>query len=166
MNTPDISAAKTEADLAAIRSLFQDYGAEWPGQDLADEDFAEEARSLPGLYAPPNGRLLLAKFGRDAAGCIALRRLSARIAEVKRLYVPPQFRTLKIGRGLVAAVIAEAKGVGYRTLRLDTTNAMHAATGLYRSLGFQPIGSYAGKSTDGNIFMELKISGALALARV
>src|SRR5262245_58032326 len=98
--------------------------------------------TLPGGYAPPNGRLLLAWDGAEAGGCVALRRLADGIGEMKRLDVRPAWRETGMGRALAEAIIAEARAAGYATLRLDTLPSMATAQNLYRALGFREIAAY------------------------
>src|SRR5262245_31408158 len=112
-------------DLEAIRALFSEY-AQSLGFSLAYQDFEAELAALPGKYAPPDGALLLAKVGGAPAGCVALRRFESGICEMKRLYVRPAFRALRmadgnsIGRALAFAIVALARERGYGRLRLDT----------------------------------------------
>ena len=121
-------------------------------------DSEEELSSLPGQYAPPEGRLLIAAYGDDPAGCIALRKLENRICEMKRLYVKPQFRGAGIGRALAEAIIEEAKEIGYHRMRLDTVPPMESARSLYTSLGFKKIGAYRYNPIQGAEFMELALA--------
>ena len=52
--------------------LFVEY-AQWLRVDLCFQGFERELATLPGAYAPPRGRLLLAGGPGEAFGCIALR---------------------------------------------------------------------------------------------
>jgi putative acetyltransferase len=125
--------------------------------DLNFQDVEEEFGSLPGQYAPPEGRLLLAMYEGKPAGCIALRKLNDGICEMKRLYVKPQFRDLGIGRALAEAIIEEAKRIRYTHMRLDTVPAMHRARALYALLGFRNIRPYRYNPIEGSEFMELSL---------
>jgi putative acetyltransferase len=113
--------------------------------------------NLPGEYAPPSGRLLLAMFQDKPAGCVALRRIDKNICEMKRLYVRGQFRRQGIGRKLAQAMIEQAGKAGYTLMRLDTVPTMDAARGLYESLGFKNIDAYRYNPIEGAVFMELKL---------
>src|SRR5579864_9182304 len=113
-----VSADKGES-LEEIRRLFQEYAASIPF-DLCFQNFEQELAELPGAYAPPEGRLLLAWCDDEAAGCVGLRPLSDGVCEMKRLYVRDGFRGRKIGIGLALAVIEEAGRIGYRCMRLDS----------------------------------------------
>jgi len=109
---------------------------------LLDFGYRGGADELVAEFTPPNGRLLLASFDGQVVGCAGLRRLSPEVAEMKRVYVRPAFRGKGWGRALVEAVIAAARLVGYRKLRLETATFMEGAQALYRSLGFNLIEPY------------------------
>jgi GNAT superfamily N-acetyltransferase len=127
--------------MAAAASLFREYAASLP-VDLEMQGFAQELASLPGLYAPPKGALLLAKNGETVLGCIALKALAPGVGEVKRLYVRPEARGLKLGGMLIAAIIQEAQRLRYGELKLDTLPHLKAAIALYMRAGFEPIAPY------------------------
>lgn len=152
--TAAIVRAETEEELAGIRGLWREY-ADSLGIDLSFQNFEKECANLPGDYAPPSGRLLLAACESQPAGCVALRRLSTDTCEMKRLYVRPVFRGKGIGRSLAAAVIDEARKMGYFRMRLDTLASMTEANALYRSLGFRPIRPYRHNPIPGALFLEL-----------
>jgi putative acetyltransferase len=135
---PVITPATNPEFLALVRRLFEEY-AESLDTDLGFQDFSAELAGLPGCYAPPQGRLLLALDGQVPAGCVALRQLDGKICEMKRLYVRPQYRGTGLGRLLAERVIAEAKLAGYRQMRLDTLPSMAPARLLYQQLGFREI---------------------------
>ena len=144
-------------DLAAARRLFRAY-ADWLAVDLCFQDFERELATLPGAYAPPQGRLLLARVSGDAAGCVAMRPLEPGICEMKRLWVEPGFAGFGLGRELALAIIQAAREAGYERMRLDTLPArMPAAQHLYGTLGFVEIASYYHNPLDGVVMLELAL---------
>ena len=136
-----IVPVRFEGEIATARALFQEY-ADAIGVDLCFQGFAGELARLPGAYAPPSGRLLVAWMADEPAGCVALRRLAESVCEMKRLFVRPAFRGRGIAKELVSAIIREAVAIGYTTMRLDTLPTMTAATTLYESAGFIRRGPY------------------------
>lgn len=147
-----IRAARTPEDLAVARELFREYAA---GTDapVCFVAFEDELAALPGDYAPPSGRLLLAGDG-EPAGCVALRRLDAGTAEIKRLYVRAAHRGTGLGRSLALAAIAAARETGARRVVLDTLPSMIQAQALYRSLGFRESAAYLASPTPGALCFE------------
>ena len=153
----DIRQATTVDDVGRARALFVEY-AQWLKVDLCFQGFAEELKALPGAYAPPFGRLLLAGTTDAAFACIALRPLeSARLAEVKRLYVQPPHRGQRWGYRLAEKLIAEARVIGYRELKLDTLEWMTSARILYASLGFRECAAYYDNPLAGVVYMRLEL---------
>ena len=155
----EIRPAANDDDYQAARALFREY-ADALGVDLCFQGFTEELATLPGKYAAPRGRLLLARCDGALAGCVALRPWEDDICEMKRLYVRPAFRGHGLGRQLVEAVLVEARQAGYLRMRLDTLASMHAAQALYRAFGFHPIPPYGQHPVPGTVFMELDLNQA------
>jgi ribosomal protein S18 acetylase RimI-like enzyme len=137
--------------------LFQEYASSL-GFNLCFQSFEQEVAGLPGDYAPPQGRLLLARLGGDLAGCVALHPLEPGICEMKRLYVRPQFRGQGLGKALLNAVLAEARAIGYQRIRLDTVEPiMQDAVRMYRAYGFFEIAPYRENPIPGALYMERTI---------
>jgi putative acetyltransferase len=150
-----IRHASIPDDIAVVHELFQEYAAAL-AVDLCFQGFAEELAQLPGTYAPPRGRLMLAWANDVAAGCVALRPIADSVCEMKRLYVRPAFRGQDLGKQLAERVTAEAKHIGYSSMRLDTLPQMSATTRLYESLGFVRRNAYYNTPLQDTIFMELE----------
>jgi ribosomal protein S18 acetylase RimI-like enzyme len=139
-----------------IKQLFLEYINSLK-VDLTFQDLETELKTLPGKYAPPNGVLILALINGKEAGCVALRKISDNVCEMKRLYVRDEFRGLGIGKNLVSKVIKEAKGLNYQYIRLDTLPTMKNAQSLYEMFGFYDIEPYIYNPIKGTRFLELKL---------
>lgn len=142
-----------DSELDILRNLFREYVEEL-GDDLDFQGFQEELKNLPGQYSPPRGSLYLALVEGSPAGCIALRNIDGTTCEMKRLFVRPEYRSMKIGRALVETLLADARSRGYRTMKLDTLERLEAAYQLYRSLGFRETAPYTYNPLPGAVFME------------
>jgi len=169
--TETIRRAHAPRDVALARALFAEY-ARWLQVDLCFQGFEEELSTLPGAYAPPRGRLLLAGPPDGAFGCIALRPLdmhpdgcgsvpsrqaAGEVAEVKRLYVQATHRGQGWGRRLASALLDEARSIGYRELMLDTFDWMTSARALYSELGFRDCAPYYRNPLAGVVYMALRL---------
>jgi putative acetyltransferase len=150
--------AESPEEIAQARELFLEY-AQSLGFSLCFQNFDKELADLPGDYAPPDGRLLLAELDGELAGCVAMHKFDAKICEMKRLYLRPKFRGKGLGRVLAEAIIAEARQIGYDRMRLDTVEpVMKDAVGMYRKLGFREIEAYRANPMAGTLYMELRLS--------
>jgi ribosomal protein S18 acetylase RimI-like enzyme len=160
-----IFPAETDKDLEAAKSLFYEYAdflksrfGDCVDPDWADrfrQRFEDEVNGLPGRYAAPGGCLLLAEYQGQVAGCVALRKLSDGVCEMRRLFVKPEFRGLRVGTALAKAAVEKGRELGYRSMRLETNRRLEAATGLYRSVGFEETGPSEETPIEGMILMEL-----------
>jgi putative acetyltransferase len=157
----NIVAADSGAGLADAHRLFKEYAAGLPFS-LCFQGFEQELATLPGRYAPPSGRLLVAYEGAAAVGCIALRDISPQAGtgacEMKRLYVSPTRRGTGLGRQLCRRLIDEARAAGYKVMKLDTSFDMSAAIGLYRSLGFVECARYNDDPMADTLWFELDLT--------
>jgi len=152
-----VSPARTAIELTSAAALFRAYARTLP-VDLAPQGFSEELKSLPGVYAPPAGELLLAKRGDHVLGAVALKPLAPpHVAEIKRLFVRPQARKIGVGKALVAAIMKIALERGYREVKLDTLPEMGGAIALYKSFGFAPIAPYGSHPYPGLVTLGLAL---------
>jgi GNAT superfamily N-acetyltransferase len=152
-----VQPARSATELISAAALFRAYAAALP-VDLAPQGFSQELESLPGIYGPPGGELLLAKRGDHVLGCIALKALEPPpVAEIKRLFVRPQARKSGVGQALVAACIATARQLGYGEIKLDTLAGMEGAIALYKRNGFAPIPPYGSHPYPGLVTLGLTL---------
>ncbi len=156
----EIALETDPADLDLVRTLFREYQT-WLGIDLCFQGFDEELRTLPGCYAPPDGRIWVARIGTDAVGCVAVRPMESPEAtcEMKRLWVRERYRGLGAGRLLAASTVAFMMERGYRRMRLDTLRSMQAARRLYDEMGFVEIPPYYENPHDDVAYLELDLEG-------
>ena len=149
--------AESTAQIAQARELFLEY-AQSLGFSLCFQNFDKELAELPGDYAPPEGRLLLAEYDSELAACVALHKLEPGICEMKRLYLRPQFRGKGLGRALADRIIADARQIGYHRMRLDSVEpVMKDAVAMYRKLGFKQVAPYRPNPIAGAMYMELEL---------
>lgn len=151
-----IVQAVTETQIGIAREMFVEY-AKSLNFDLCFQNFDKEVKGLPGEYASPRGCLLLATSESKIAGCVALKRISDEVCELKRLYVRSEFRGKGIGKMLTTDAIEQARVIGYRQMRLDTLPSMKEAIALYRSLGFELIAPYRDLPVPGALFMQARL---------
>ena len=154
MNT--IREANFPADHHRVRDIFLEY-VHSPTVSLDFQGYALEFTDLPGKYAPPQGRLLLAWQDTNVVGCAALRQVDTTTCEMKRVYVRPTARGTKLGRRLVERILLEAKIAGYRWVCLDVLPEFTVAQHLYLSLGFKDAPPVASNPVFGTKFLSLDL---------
>ncbi len=143
-------------EIETVRILWREY---WDSLGLPRDfqHFSEELRTLPGAYAPPPGRLLLALVDGRAAGTAAFRRLNEQSCEAKRLYVRPEYRGQGIARSLLQKLVSEARAQGYLDMYGDTLNSMKSALQLYAGIGFSEVAAYSANPTPEAIYLRLRL---------
>jgi putative acetyltransferase len=152
-----LAQAESRVQIAQARELFLEY-AQSLGFSLCFQNFDQELAGLPGDYAPPHGRLLLAEYESQLAACVAMHKWEKDICEMKRLYLRPQFRGKGLGRILADRIISEARQIGFQRMRLDTVEpVMKDAVAMYRTIGFREIAPYCANPIPGALYMELRL---------
>lgn len=151
----------TPEHIPAVCARFQEYAA-WLKVDLCFQGFERELAELPGEYAVPRGRLLVACDGPEVVGCAALRPLAGRDCEMKRLYVMPAYRRQGIARRLAEKLVSEASALGYRRILLDTLDFMGPARALYEGLGFKEVPAYYHNPIPGAVYLAKELETASA----
>ena len=154
----DIQKVTTEGPaLESIKSLFKAYLGEL-NEDLCFQSFDSEIDNPLYKYSAPTGALFIAFYNGVPVGCIALQPLQeAQTCEMKRLYVEPQYRNLKIGDALVKVLLQEAQLLGYTTMKLDTLERLQAAIQLYQKFGFETVTAYYDNPLPSVVYMEKKL---------
>lgn len=157
MATINIKIAGTEQDFEQGKILFEEYAGSLDF-DLGYQDFKKELNTMAQQYKEPDGALLLCFIDNEnAAGCAGVRKFSEGIAELKRLYVKPDYRSLKIGKQLLESAIDTAKQLNYKFIRLDTVPGQTKAQQLYHYLGFYEIEPYRYSPIEGTIYFEKRL---------
>ena len=160
MNTEIIPAYRHKEE---IRALFSEYTSMLTANDpsmqgyLAIQNYEEELSHLEEKYGPPSGRLYLARCGKEAAGCIGLKKIDDQNCEMKRFYVRPQFRGRKLGVQLMQKIIQDAKVIGYSHMLLDTLPFLEDAIRMYKKSGFYTIDRYNDSPVSTSIYMRLDL---------
>jgi len=154
----DIQKVTTEGPaLESIKSLFKAYLGEL-NEDLCFQSFDTEIDNPLNKYSAPTGALFIAYYNAIPVGCIALQPLQeAQTCEMKRLYVEPQYRNLKIGDALVKVLLQEAQLLGYTTMKLDTLERLQAAIQLYQKFGFETVTAYYDNPLPSVVYMQKKL---------
>ena len=146
-----------------VLSLFSEYmemliaGDSTFKKYLEIQNYDDEIKDLEKKYGLPRARLYLAYVDGKVAGCIALKELDGENCEVKRLYVRPEFRGLKLGNLLIQKIIDDAKEIDYKAMLLDTLPFLKSAIVLYKNFGFYEIPSYNNNPMDTLIYMKLDL---------
>jgi ribosomal protein S18 acetylase RimI-like enzyme len=167
-----ILPAESELQYQQVRELLAEHIA-WDtsqvsrlgldGQEALDFYYASGEEALPGVYAPPGGRMFLATHSEKAAGCGAFHRMTQDTCEMKRMYVRPEFRRMQIGRQLTETLIVAAKEAAYVVMRLETVTFMDKAIAMYSSFGFKTCPPYyviPESFRAITVFMQLNLAGA------
>ncbi len=160
MNTEIIPAYRHKEE---IRALFSEYTSMLTANDpsmqgyLAIQNYEEELSHLEEKYGPPSGRLYLARCGKEAAGCIGLKKIDDQNCEMKRFYVRPQFRGRKLGVQLMQKIIMDAREIGYSHMLLDTLPFLEDAIRMYKKSGFYTIDRYNDSPVSTSIYMRLDL---------
>jgi GNAT superfamily N-acetyltransferase len=131
-----------------VQPLYADFIREADGPLVYDREEAgfdleeEISKGPPSDLVPPNGVLLLALADGEPAGLGGVRHLNTDVAEVKSMYVTPAYRGTGLGRRILARLDEIALEHGCSAVRLDTSDYLTPAVGLYRAAGYREVPAY------------------------
>lgn len=151
-----ITTAKLAKEFEAGRILFMEYASSL-GFDLCYQNFDTELKEIAIQYNKPFGTLILIKHNEQFIGCAGIRCFEQNIAELKRMFIKPEYRAFGLGKKLMHFAIDFSKKSGYKFIRLDTMKTMKAAINIYKACGFYEIESYRYNPSADVIFMEKKL---------
>ena len=153
---PDFIIAESDEEYEEAAALFTEYAA-WLNIDLSFQNFEEELTALKTMYASPNGGIILCKINNQFTACVALRKIDAQTAELKRMFVKPIFQHQGIGKILLQKAVELAEKQNYNRIRLDTLNHMTSAINLYKQNGFYEIPAYYNNPNASAVYFEMEI---------
>lgn len=145
--------AETDNDYAAAAFLFKEYAASI-NINLDFQHFENELRDLRKMYAAPLGGIILAKYGKEIIGCVAIRKINEHAGELKRMYVQPGHQNNGIGKILLEKALELAKAYNYKVVKLDTLNYMLPAIFLYEQAGFYKTPPYYHNPNETAVYFE------------
>lgn len=150
--------AGSARDYEGAKALFLEY-ARSLSFNLCFQDFDAELAGITTMYGGPHGGIILVKDDQAGhfVGCVGIRRVDDRTAELKRMYVREAYRQRGLGRDLLDRAVHLARDLGYRRVRLDTMPTMTRAIALYRAYGFREIEPYRYNPEPGALFFELDL---------
>ena len=154
---PEYIIAHTPQEYTAAATLFTEY-ADWLNIDLGFQHFESELKELSQMYAAPTGGIILCKEDEKYIACVAIRKIDAETAELKRMYVQSDKQGKGIGKTILTHAIEMARGFGYQRIRLDTLDHMIPAINLYKHAGFKLIQAYYHNPIASALYFELDIN--------
>lgn len=144
---------ETDKEIIRAKGLILEY-IKWLNTDLSFQNIDDELNNFPEKYQEPNGDFIIAKDNEDVIGCVGIRKIEKNVCEMKRLFVKDNYKGKGIGKKLVEKIMEEAKIKNYHKIRLDTSNTMQAALGIYYKFGFYDIKSYYNNPHDNIVYLE------------
>ncbi len=115
------------------RALDEELGARYGAQMEFFGQYNHSADVETALYV---------SFGEASAGCGCYKPFSDDTVEIKRMYVPPQFRGKKIARAVLTELETWARENGYRYAVVETGVLQPEAIRLYEAAGYERIPNY------------------------
>jgi GNAT superfamily N-acetyltransferase len=112
-----------------------------------EERYGPDSEPGPAPSGDDIAVFLVARAGGEPVGCGGLRPLGSGVAELKRMYVVPEWRGCGVSVRILAGLERQAVEQGWRTLRLETGPKQPEAVRFYERSGYVRIpnyGHYAG----------------------
>ena len=163
-SSPEVTLEPIARDAPEVRELYEPFIREADGPLVYDREGAgvdiekEIAAGPPADLVPPNGVLLIARVDGEPAGLGGVRHLDTEVAEVKSMFVDPRFRGTGLGRRILARLDEIAAEHGCTAVRLDTSDYLTPAVGLYRAAGYLEVPAY-NDNPKADLWFERALSG-------
>jgi len=148
-----LQVVHTPAQFTQLAKLYQAY-ADGLGIDLGFQDFSSELNELAVMYGSPTGCAWIIYDEELPIACVGIRLFSSTVAELKRMYVNPDYRRRGVAQQLMDVSLMFAKQAGYQSVRLDTLCTMIPAMTLYRKNGFIEIPAYYHNPIETAVYFE------------
>jgi putative acetyltransferase len=150
MQPEDLAAAK-RVMLTVAAGIFE---PDHPAATFVNRHSAalSDVDDYQNQYSPPAGLFLVALDGEEIIGTGAIRRIDGETAELRRMWLLPDYHGEGVGYRLAMELFAFARAAGYRRVRLSTSAVQERAIRFYERLGFYPIERY--RDTDDEVFLE------------
>ena len=145
-----------DEDYKIAKELFAEYAASI-AINLEFQRFDEELLTLKEMYSSPSGGIILVKEAGQVLGCVAIRKISNTIGELKRMYMKPAHQNKGLGKILLNKALDLAKTCNYNTVQLDTLAEMISAINLYKQAGFYEIPPYYFNPISTVIYLEKQL---------
>lgn len=139
--------------IADISELIKEYYQRL-GRDLSFQNIDDELKNPAKKYTPPEGEILVAIIDNKVVGMVAYHRLTDTCCEMKRLYVKPECRGMKLGEKLIQNIISNSVKAGYKEMVLDTIKPLKSAIHLYKKFGFVECKPYYNNPMDDVIYLK------------
>ena len=153
---PNLIIVRGRKEHEIARELIEEY-VDTLDFSLEFQDIENELKQLNRVYGHPTGLIILAKADDEFVGVACMRDLGKSVAEIRRMYVKPDYRGKGLGRKILNKLVSESKRLNFRFLRLDTVPDMESAIHLFVSKGFYEIEDFGTNPFEGARFMELKV---------
>ena len=143
--------------LEEVKELIIVY-TKFLNRNLDFQGLEDELKDLSGKYSGQEGEILAAlSDDNKIMGIVAYHRHNDKRCEMKRLFVKPEYRKLKLGEKLISEIINHAKQKGYKEMVLDTIEPLKAAIHLYKKFGFVECEPYYNNPMNDVIYMKLEL---------